>query len=63
MPEEMTRDGLLRIARIIGSSSAASKALADMDQIEAEGDHALCVREGPCLVVIRVSTVAKPPSH
>ena len=51
---EMPRDKLLRIARIIGPSSAASKALSDMDRIEAEGDYALCVRQGTQLVVIRV---------
>jgi hypothetical protein len=51
---EMTRNELLRIAQIIGPSSAAAAALADMDRIKAEGDHALCVRQGSQLVVIRV---------
>jgi hypothetical protein len=52
--KEMTRDHLLRVAHIIGPSSAAAAALADMDRIEAEGDFALCVRQGTQLVVIRV---------
>ena len=51
---EMTREKLLRIAAIIGASSAAAACLADMDRIEAEGDHALCLRQGSQLVVIRV---------
>ncbi len=50
---EMTREHLLRIARIIGPSSAAAAALADMDRIGADGDHSLCVRQGSRLVVIR----------
>jgi hypothetical protein len=51
---EMTREKLLRIARIIGPESAAAAALQDMDRIEAEGDYALCVKQGSRLVVIRV---------
>jgi hypothetical protein len=50
----MTREKLLRIAGIIGPSSAAAEALSDMDRIEAEGDYALCVKQGSRLVVIRV---------
>ena len=55
---EMTREKLLSIARIIGPSSAAGAALAGMDRIEAEGDYALCVRQGSQLVVIRVQPSA-----
>jgi hypothetical protein len=51
---EITRENLLRIARIVGPSSAATAALADMDRIEAEGDFAVCVRQGKQLVVIRI---------
>ncbi len=53
---EVTRENLLHIARIVGPSSAAAAALADMDRIDAEGDHGLCVRQGSRLVVIRVET-------
>lgn len=51
---EMTREKLLQIARIIGPQSAVAAALADMDRIEAEGDYALCLRQGSRLVIIRV---------
>ncbi len=53
-PSEMTREKLLRLARIFGPSSTAAKALSDMDRIEAEGDHALCMMQRDGYVVIRV---------